>query len=490
MVQDTKSELHNAAVSAVVGLIQSWVDPFDQKNDLISTSTTKAVPRHITSDLMKAYEIGEKNYATFRNERLENDPPNPLKLFLEVADSNKIPVFLIDTQILQAISDCQETGQRLEMCSCFYHAENNIITFAVLELDLKYKEAFFDEMRQKGFTSISITGPDSTQSSAVTLHYIFAKSGFVVHLIFFYERIGNFWWHGALTLEDIQAVGMGENAKGVDLSKCVTGQHAQAFDKMDIVSRNVDGVTINVPRFPLVLLNQKQYSNFVGCNYTRVKVFQKKNGADMSKVAINFKIRVRTLLHDTKKVLDGLGIRFWLSAGTLLGWFRECDTMHYSRDVDIEIWAKDYDSRIIQAFQDAGFCLITNNGKPEFGLSLAFKHDVGLKLDVFLDYESNDSTWNMMTYDSKENYQQFKVTLPRFTLCWTEFLEMKLSVPCESELYIVESYGKQWTERVKTWDPFKSPLNVVKVGVWSKADSMKFGRHLWECYYQSLNKLA
>jgi hypothetical protein len=87
MVQGSKSELHHAelqqprikkdeeAVSRVVGLIQGWVNPFAEKQDLISISTAKAAPRDIVSDLMKAYKIREKSFATFKDERLENDPP-------------------------------------------------------------------------------------------------------------------------------------------------------------------------------------------------------------------------------------------------------------------------------------------------------------------------------------------------------------------------------------------------------------------------------
>ncbi|XP_077865038.1 ribitol-5-phosphate transferase FKTN-like [Saccoglossus kowalevskii] len=198
----------------------------------------------------------------------------------------------------------------------------------------------------------------------------------------------------------------------------------------------------------------------------------------MSKEALLFRNRVRTLLLDAKKVFDRLGIRVWLGSGTLLGWFRECDTMKYTSDVDVEMWAKDYDPRIIQTFQDAGFCLRRNYGKPEFGLSMAFIHNVGIKLDVYFDYESNNHTWYLVSRPMRQhNYQQIKGILPRFTICWTEFLEMKISVPCETESYIEQSYGKQWTQRIQEWDSLKSPPNLVGVGIWNKTDSMMFESH-------------
>ena len=69
MVQGKKSGLHHAelqwtrikkdeeAVSAVVHLIKGWVNPFAEKQDLISISTARTAPRDIASDLMKAHKV-------------------------------------------------------------------------------------------------------------------------------------------------------------------------------------------------------------------------------------------------------------------------------------------------------------------------------------------------------------------------------------------------------------------------------------------------
>ena len=62
-------------MSTVDGLIKDWVNPFVERQDLISISTAKRASRDVASDLLKAYEIGEQAYATFKGERLERDPP-------------------------------------------------------------------------------------------------------------------------------------------------------------------------------------------------------------------------------------------------------------------------------------------------------------------------------------------------------------------------------------------------------------------------------
>ena len=104
LVQGNKTEeLHHAelqrpriqkeekAVLAVVDLIQGWINPFAEKQDLVSISTAKAAPEDITSDLMKAFEIGEQSYAAFKKERLEKDPP--AKKFHDTMKTNRLKTF-------------------------------------------------------------------------------------------------------------------------------------------------------------------------------------------------------------------------------------------------------------------------------------------------------------------------------------------------------------------------------------------------------------
>ena len=89
--QSPRLQKDEEAVSAVVGLINGWVNPFAGKQDLINIFTAKAAPKEIASDLMKAYEIGEKCYASFKKERLEEDPP--AKKFPDLMKTNKRKTF-------------------------------------------------------------------------------------------------------------------------------------------------------------------------------------------------------------------------------------------------------------------------------------------------------------------------------------------------------------------------------------------------------------
>ena len=90
MVQGRTSGVHHAelqpsrmkkdeeAVSAVVDLIQRWINPFSKKQGLINISTARTAPTDISCDLMRAHEIGGQCYVVFKEERLEKDPPKKL----------------------------------------------------------------------------------------------------------------------------------------------------------------------------------------------------------------------------------------------------------------------------------------------------------------------------------------------------------------------------------------------------------------------------
>ena len=76
-LQRTRIKKNEEAVSAIIHLIQGWINPFSEKQDLISISTARTASRDVASDLMNAQEIGEKCYSKFKDERLEKDLYRP-----------------------------------------------------------------------------------------------------------------------------------------------------------------------------------------------------------------------------------------------------------------------------------------------------------------------------------------------------------------------------------------------------------------------------
>ena len=68
------------------------------------------------------------------------------------------------------------------------------------------------------------------------------------------------------------------------------------------------------------------------------------------------------------------------------------------------------------------------------------------------------------------HHSVFRYIFPKFTLCWTEFLRMKVRVPCETESYVMANYGKNWQVPIKEWNWKESPPNVRENGQWDEKD--------------------
>ena len=90
-LQETRIKKTEETVSGVIKLIQGWINPFADKQDLVSVSTARTAHTDIVSDLMKADKIGKQCYSIFKNERLEKDPPT--KKFHDAIATNKLKTF-------------------------------------------------------------------------------------------------------------------------------------------------------------------------------------------------------------------------------------------------------------------------------------------------------------------------------------------------------------------------------------------------------------
>ena len=94
-LQRSRIKKDEQAVSSIVDLIQGWVNPFSESQDLISISTAKKAPREVATDLKIAHEVGEKSYTTFKEERMEKIPQ--VKKFHDPLTTNKLKTNKVKT---------------------------------------------------------------------------------------------------------------------------------------------------------------------------------------------------------------------------------------------------------------------------------------------------------------------------------------------------------------------------------------------------------
>ncbi|XP_043193508.1 fukutin-like isoform X1 [Amphibalanus amphitrite] len=217
-------------------------------------------------------------------------------------------------------------------------------------------------------------------------------------------------------------------------------------------------------------------SRFIPCDRERAHQFHLTEGRDASADAERFRHRAWRLLAAAAAALDELEVPFWLSSGTCLGYYRQCDFVPYMGDVDIGVriasvrdWAGDTRlpslSQIVEAMAERRLRLVHRFGLPEDSLELSFRSPDNIKLDIFFFYEDGDIMWNGGT--QARTGKKFRYDFAAFELCWTEFRELRVRVPCDTERYLISNYGPEWRVPQPVWDWKSSPPNVRENGYWT-----------------------
>jgi len=293
------------------------------------------------------------------------------------------------------------------------------------------------------------------------IYHIFAEANHtLLHLAVLYPWNG-LWWSNHCK----------PSLKGLKRSnvrvKNIFCNEEHLLNKVESTNAFIEGVHVNVPQYVRTYLEDLRNSTFKACNYEQARTFYSTYGFDSSSSSDKFRSKARKLLAKVTRLLGSLKVRFWLSSGTCLGWFRQCDFIPHSKDVDIGIWISDYNKEIIPTFQKHGIFLKHLFGKEEDSFELSFQSG-DMKLDIFFFYKESDHMWNGGT--QARTAKKFKYIFPSFSLCWTLFKGLYVRVPCDTLSYIVANYGEHWGEVVKTWDWKKSPPNVRENGEWPVKD--------------------
>jgi len=421
----------------------------------------------IDSSLISRFRVLEslRRLLPYKNQRdlvLEH-----LKTFTVLSKEHGVPTFLFHPLLLSTTTSNTLQYQGNDQCELLCDYES--LVFGVISSAWQKRKSepmsalifqFRIHLQSQGFHTVchNVQEPwfDSSKDF-MNIELIISSCSIshgdtVIELLIFYDR-KSYLWHGPL-LED-------STAKHI--------KYAEALNRFSIEEKVIDGIHLHVPAHPDKLASEQNQTHFTGCNLTNARQFYSKYGRDVSPDAVLFKKKALEVLSTAINALDRLGVRFWLSSGTCLGWFRQCDIIPHSKDVDIGIWIKDYNPLLISEFEKSGLILKHRFGRIEdsFELSFRTKGDY-VKLDIFFFYEESDYMWNGGT--QARTGKKFKYIFPKFTLCWTDLLGLKVRVPSETESYIMANYGKDWHVPVKEWNWKASPPNVRENGQWEEKD--------------------
>ena len=172
--------------------------------------------------------------------------------------------------------------------------------------------------------------------------------------------------------------------------------------------------------------------------------------------------------------MDKLQIPFFLTSGTLLGYFREGKFLDHDYDVDIGIYAENYTPEIKTMMAEAGFDNYRNLGNPKNGYEMSFYLKNSIlgklaKIDIFLHYKeyiNNKKYIYWTSYEVPLLQKKLKYRIPYFTIKQVDFYGIKVNVPSDTLNYIESHYGLDWkTPKYigHTYDYRRSPVSLVKV---------------------------
>ncbi|XP_067930100.1 ribitol-5-phosphate transferase FKTN-like [Watersipora subatra] len=381
-----------------------------------------------------------------------------LQKFLVKCEAFKIRCVLLDHQTLSNLNYTPAKGYD----RCAHLCQNRFYTFAVHDTDYKaLKMEVLPIMSRLGY-KILISSSEFIQTGIPTHIHLLHKDTPLIHLAVLHQ-MKTWWWYDSTKQTPFVSDFM--KSEGV-------------LDEFNCGRVTIDEIDVLIPDSLQHFLKVYDKSKFLRCNTTRAEVFHEWYGKDTTEKAEQFRSDAINALKIIKTRLDSIGTPFWLSSGTLLGWFRQCDIIPYSLDVDIGIFIKDHPENLLNILHNSSLRLEHKFGLMEDSLQYAF-HIGNVKLDIFFFYldETSGTMWNGGTdYNTGE---KFKYLFDKFTLCWTEFFGMKVRVPCDTEQYIRANYGDSWIEPVTKWEWNKSPPNVEPNGEWQD-DQLNDAIQLWD----------
>ena len=216
----------------------------------------------------------------------------------------------------------------------------------------------------------------------------------------------------------------------------------------------------------LYYINQSFDQNIITKNTLENVKCSKPNSITLNEVYTN-------ILKKVSDIFKKLNIKFFLSSGTLLGYFREGKFIEYDYDIDIGIYKEDFNNNIIRELKKNGFIYYRLLGSYKNGLELSFYYPDTIigkraKIDIFLHYkENNNKHIYWVSYYGKNKKYRLKYRISNFTLKKVKFMDVDCWVPDPTLKYIEEHYGMDWMipkkpGRYGDYHYSRSPVSIVK----------------------------
>lgn len=167
-----------------------------------------------------------------------------------------------------------------------------------------------------------------------------------------------------------------------------------------------------------------------------------------------------------KEMMKDFRMPFWMSSGTLLGWYRQCNVISYTTDIDFGA-----DSRFAVDVTEARMRQNQFGFKPLYiwGLvSKGYEYSLirgGYKADLFFVYPAEDGKVAIFGH-TKTSFNRY--FYPKFDLCTGQLRGIRINVPCNTKELLQLEYGEEWSQPVSKWNYITSPRNRGPTEYWPK----------------------
>jgi len=422
-----------------------------------------------------------------------------LSQFLEVMKQHKIPLILFDIEILPELFQARPKSWHNSKHECktlckFHPEEKSLISFAIEGSKfVPVERQIVSSLKKAGFVEHVTNARDPRLLAAnattwfIPTYMWLAKQNHVIHVTILYERADSYIWAGPVTKNNWKHT---VNALASELTD---GWHSmeriaakfpvyeQAFEKSHrflALPLDIDGHRVNVPYHIQGFLKEYRESHYIECNHAQARQYRRDFELFLPEHEVNFKSRAKAAISKAKKILDDLDIPFWLNGATLLGWFRQCDIIGHSQNVNFGIRASDYSEELVKRFEQDEFLLLKKFGHPLDSFELRFLGYDGVYVEVYAFYEEKNTLWSGGT--QARDGRRYKFVYPKSDLCWSELLQMKIRVPCQARDYIEAAFGVDWMVPRKDWIWNLHPPNVETNGKWHSSEWRSMMQHFRE----------
>ncbi|XP_035219244.1 fukutin-like isoform X2 [Stegodyphus dumicola] len=380
---------------------------------------------------------------------------NTLAIFSDVMEVMGIKTGIIEPSILFCMLTWPQ--KQLLMKRNFNVSDvvgsQNTVTLGIFAKDaeLLEQDPIQSSIRSMGFQIVPVKEPlrnwmqektNFHRNKTFTGHIFYKRGIHLIHLVVFQER-ATYLWHAGLS-EQVKSILPLQDLLFVDADSSY-----ENFTFVPLLLKKYS-MSLYVPSDPQYFLFQIRNSRFLECNMSRaanLTTTPDPNSKSLEAFRRKFIISLRELKSRFRPLLQ----TFWIWSGTMLGWYRQCDIIPYTTDVDFGAWAsevEDLDALVKLFLNDKHLSIRERMGLVDEALEFQLRC-YGLRVDVFFLYKIQNGTWYSGHRSGRGYY--FRYYHPNFTLCSGDLLGERVQVPCETEKVIIAEYGPEWSLPVPNW---------------------------------------